>query len=535
MNITGSAGRREKILLLLILLFTLGISLLSIHVPFARDQGVAAYVASLMLDGKAPYRDVYHFNLPGIFFMYALAFKLFGLSVDSINLADALYRCLTLVSVWLLGRKIAGVKSGLWAAFLYGIFSTILYSDYWDMAQKETFTVLPLCLSALLLFSALQSERAALLKLFLSGVFSACACCFKPTLGLAFIVLLAYSIKGEDKPARKRLLYLISMCLGFLLAWTPLIIYLLSHDAFRDMLEGVFIFGRFYGGSRYTGLKALAGLPIIKTWEWLFEWRFLSAAGLIGVIAFSKDDTPGWKFLLLWFVSIYLNVIIQMKFFTYHWIPLLAPVSIFAAKGISEILPVFPRRKSGLIHWAAALLAFFLFLGNLWPQAARYKRELFYDLGLISKKDFIKPYGKWGFGDVCVNAGLKVADYLAQGTAPGQKVLAFSIEPGIYFHSCRTAPTRFAYDQPLTADTRGNERFKAYQQDLREEFMQDLEREHPVYIVVVENDTSVIEPVDSFQQMHEFREFADWIDKYYYLETKIEHYYIYRIKPEVSF
>ncbi len=82
MNNREAIGKLETILLVLILPLTLGLSLVSIHVPFARDQGVAAYVGSLILEGKSPYRDVYHFNLPGIFFVYALAFKLFGLRIN---------------------------------------------------------------------------------------------------------------------------------------------------------------------------------------------------------------------------------------------------------------------------------------------------------------------------------------------------------------------------------------------------------------------------------------------------------------------
>ena len=161
--------KRETILLLLALTFTLALSLVSIHVPLARDQGVAAYIASMILSGKAPYKDIYHFNLPGIFFAYATAFKLFGQSVTAINLFDALYRALTLLSVWALGRKIGGWRTGLWAGFLYGTFSTIVYTGYWDMAQKETFTILPLSLAGIFFLSNGSSQGRRYLCLFLKG------------------------------------------------------------------------------------------------------------------------------------------------------------------------------------------------------------------------------------------------------------------------------------------------------------------------------------------------------------------------------
>ena len=60
------------------------------------------------------------------------------------------------------------------------------------------------------------------------------------------------------------------------------------------------------------------------------------------------------------------------------------------------------------------------------------------------------------------------------------------------------------------------------------EFISDLERRAPVYIIVIENDATGVEPVDSYTQMQSFPEFKRMIDDAYVLETKIEDYFIYR-------
>jgi hypothetical protein len=57
MNNREAGGKLELILLLLILVFSLALSLVSIHVPFARDQGVAAYIGSLILHLSARAED----------------------------------------------------------------------------------------------------------------------------------------------------------------------------------------------------------------------------------------------------------------------------------------------------------------------------------------------------------------------------------------------------------------------------------------------------------------------------------------------
>ena len=46
--------------------------------PWGADQGVYGYIASEMLEGKVPYRDMYTSTGYGVFFTYAALFKLFG-------------------------------------------------------------------------------------------------------------------------------------------------------------------------------------------------------------------------------------------------------------------------------------------------------------------------------------------------------------------------------------------------------------------------------------------------------------------------
>jgi hypothetical protein len=534
MNDTNKTWKREWVLLLFILVFTLGLSLISIHVPFARDQGVAAYIGSMILSGKAPYKDVYHFNLPGIFFAYTIAFKIFGKSIEAVNLFDALYRAITLISVWALARRTAGWKTGLWAGCLYGVFSTLVYADYWDMAQKETFTILPLCLALLMAVSGGKAKLKRYLCLFLAGLFSAAACYFKPTLGLPFLVILGYLLLTKIEPAKTRIAHAGWMIAGFAMAWIPLIVYLVNHYAVQEFVQGVFIFGRFYGAQRYSGLLEVIGLPIIKTSRLIYEWRFLTAASIAGIIAITRSKTPARALIFFWGMAIYLNILVQMKFFTYHWIPLLAPLSLLAGRGCAELLSSLPHKKIHIMVWAVWVLAIFLFIGNTLPFAKRYKREVLYDFGLIEKEDFLKAYGKWGSGDICVRAELLVAEYIKDHTNEQDRLLVFSLEPGLNFFSGRPSPTRLAYDQPLTTDTRGNSSFASYQEKLRQEFMSDLEEHTPVYVVVLEHDTSVIEPHDSYQQMQEFEPFREWLYDKYYLETKIEHYYIFRLKPSLQ-
>jgi len=524
-------SRRHILALVAVLLLTAGLSLLSIHVPFGRDQGVTALVATTILDGGAPYRDVYHFNFPGIFFAYTLAMKLFGRTMEAVNLFDLFYRLATLIAIYGVGRAVSGRSAGLFAGLFYGLFSTVLYTDYWDIAQKETFTVLPVSLAVLLVFQATQAQRLGLGRLFLAGVLVAMACQFKPTIGVVGVALAAEIAWAGKRTSAFALPGLALLAAGFVLGFIPLLLYLLATGTLRDMFEGVFIYGRFYGGQAYAGLGNALGLALLRTAKWALDWRALLALGLVSVIEAGREQRPGRRLLLLWTLAAYLNGLVQMKFFTYHWIPLLGPLSVLAGMGVPALFPERPRLKGPLLPWAAALFLVLLTAGSLSDPARRYRRELLYDLGRIQPEDFYRAYGNWGEGDICIRAELTVSDYLRRNTAADQKVLVFGLEPGINFLAGRKPPTRFVYDLPLTTDTRGNAGFAAYQEKIRNEFLADLEKHPPEYVVVVEKDATSIEPKESYQQMLAFVPFHEWLEQKYYLETKIEHYFLFRRKP----
>ena len=545
MTDTGSS-RGHLAAVVAVLLLTLGLSLISIHVPFARDQGVAALVAATILRGGAPYRDVYHFNFPGIFFAYALAMKLFQAKVEAVNLFDALYRLVTLAAIYGLTRQAAGRRAAVWAGLFYGLFSTVLYNDYWDLAQKETFTVLPVTVAVWLVYRAQWNagggtrttegtrttrEKIGLSRLFLAGAATALACYFKPTVGMMGLFLAAeVAWPGKRRPGES-VRGIVSLGAGFIAGWIPLLAYLLWTHTLGEMVAGVFIYGRFYGGEAYTGIADVLKLSLARSAKWLLDWRALIVLSAAAAIQGRRARDPGLRLLLLWTLFGYLHVFLQMKFFSYHWVVLLGPLSVLSGMGMAAMFPERPRLSGPLLPVAAALVLGALLLGSLYEPARRYRRELLYDLGLIQAVDFYRPYGKWGEGDICVQAELAVAHYLHGNTGPQDRVLVFGLEPGINFLAGRWPPTRFAYDQPLTADPRGNAGFAAYQAGLRREFLHDLQARPPAYVVVVEKDVTSVEPKESYQQMLAFTAFHDWLEGDYFLETKIEHYFIYRRKP----
>lgn len=515
--------------LALIVTFTAGFSLVSIHLPLGRDEGVAAYFGWQILNGKAVYKDLYHFNFPGIFWTYALAIKLFGARPEAINLFDLIFRLFTMVGVYLATSKLFDSKSALWATGIYGIFSTVVYNSYWLNAQKETFALGALAWCLFFLSMALSEAGLKKFWLFLAGAFGFAAMLYKPTVALAPGFAGLYLLFSKQYPWRERISGVVSFGLGFSALAFMAGIYLYATGSLSEMVKQVFIFGVNYGGQYYKGGVKVFGMAAWKILAWSVNFGFLAGFAALGALGSGKTRERGFK-LVFWFgLGLFLNILVQLKFFVYHFMVLVLPLSIFAGVFFGAHLKKLFAHQSKTAKAAVLAPAVLLLLANLAPDLGRYPRELLFDLKKISKDDFLEKYGKWGSGDISVAATYKVARYLGEQTAESDQVLVFSLEPGLNFLSGRGSPTRFCYDLPLIYQF-GGERFKRYQSELKKEFISGLAANLPAYIVVAEKDTSSIEPADSYEQMLNFVEFRSFLEQNYYLETKIEHYYLYKKK-----
>src|SRR6516225_2389052 len=75
---------------------------------FGRDQGIYAVVGDGILHGKVPYKDLWDFKPPGIFFVYALAQGIFGKSMLAPRLLEVIGLVALVVASGRLGQTFFG-------------------------------------------------------------------------------------------------------------------------------------------------------------------------------------------------------------------------------------------------------------------------------------------------------------------------------------------------------------------------------------------------------------------------------------------
>ena len=119
----------------------IGCALLILTFSFGRDQGIYALVGDGLLHGRVPYKDLWDFKPPGIFFVYALAQALFGKNMMAPRLLEvlSLFGCVAAmrrISNQVFENRTAGLLGGAIAALIHA------EMDFWHTGQPETFGAL---------------------------------------------------------------------------------------------------------------------------------------------------------------------------------------------------------------------------------------------------------------------------------------------------------------------------------------------------------------------------------------------------------
>jgi len=191
-NVTTEWPRWVRPVLWIVLLATLVVAALpTLLYPFTRDQGIYAYIADLMMQGGAPFRDAWELKPPGVYFGYWLGFSLFGRSELAVRLLDVLYTLLSAASIYVLAQEVfRNRRVAACSAWIYA-FCYYLLVHFHSAATPEAFMAPFLVASVYGMVRGVRSRSN--LAWFLGGVASGFVFWFKPTAGLVILAVLIWA------------------------------------------------------------------------------------------------------------------------------------------------------------------------------------------------------------------------------------------------------------------------------------------------------------------------------------------------------
>jgi hypothetical protein len=499
---------------------------------FGRDQSIYAVVAEGILAGKMPYRDVWDFKPPGIYFVYALAEAVFGKNMMAPRLLEVAGLLSMVIAFMTLTEKLFGMRR---IGLVGGALAALIHAqlEFWHTGQPETFGGF-LTAWALVLavgFAGLARRRKVLAEIGI-GLLFGCAFLLKPPLGGGALVVAAYLARAEMVQSGSRLRSLRPAALiaaGSLVPILAVALWFRMRGAWDAMAWTLLEFTPSYTqlgwGNRSAPEMFYFGLE-----QLFFRFSALAAAGLFAALVMRPMHGREREaiLLLLGVISVHLaGIAMQGKFFQYHYAATLPLYALLAGIGLYKL---WRRCLSG---GAGGVLAFVSFVvvaawmrtavndvGNFWERSVHRVgfalRQSRYESRELLDRDLYKV------ADYDLGANREVAHELRRVTPEDAPIFVWGFEPGIYWISGRRAASAYIYDVP--------QRVAWARERTRSELLRDLERSPPHAIVVQHRDRFswvTGDTLDSAESLAGFAELAALIERGYELSVKIEDFDIY--------
>ncbi len=547
--------RRHTAILIVIALILL-IAAPTLTYPLGRDQGEFATIGRGLLHGKVPYVDLWNPKPPAVFYVYAAAMSLFGQTAIALRAIDLLIFPPIALTLYALGARLADRRVGLWTAALFGVF--YFTETFWTLTQNDGIALLPMTLAVWCAVRAADSSalRRSLVWALVCGVLLGWTFWFKypfALLGVPVVVFYAVIRRSWDKSIRSWDIYAIFV--GGLLtlvggAWN-----LARLGAWEALLESAAL------TSSYTALTAnlpdlIEAFRVALSYRWA-QWGLLALLGVFGVLVTVRRRDPRWWAVFVWLLSGAAMMLVQAKGYDYHWLPMLPPLALLAAWGITRLIsaiaalvgaglvppvgeaslaptisiPPLPRDASPPLSssrrggWGVRLL-------DTVPLAALLL-IMAYVIGaptlpyLTGQEDQATYYARFVGGEFRADESLQVVNLLRARVAPGDSLFIWGFRPEIYYLSGLNPATRFIFQFPLVADW--------YPPEWREQTAEILWAALPPYVIVAQVDYMpwvTGSQADSNTLLQTYPDLNDWLIYNYERDSQIGNLFLWRRKTQ---
>ncbi len=504
-----------------------------IFIPFGNDQGIFAYIGTIINKGGMPYRDAWDLKPPVIYYLYSFGLKIFGSSMMSIRIFDFAYFCITFFSIYLLGSLLFNKRVGVFSGLVLGILY-FFTNDFWTLSQCESFMILPMILSIYL--SCLGIKNHSWPMLFGSGVLLSVVFMTKLTGIVLFVPIVLYILfetymqKGiwDIAHISSRILILIA---GFFVTTSIFFLWFYIRGVLSDLIYTLFV----YDAAHFrSALKLNIDYPHLSFAGFMRRYLFLLIPALLSFLIKKNRQMRSAKVLLYcWAVAAIFAFFVQARYFHYHMLPVIAPLALLGSQGFLSFWSYSALSKRVLFIKAKILLisaiAFFLCIA-IYPHVLltySFTKSFLQDtVATESYSRFFTTQGGFSLSTIT-----KAAQYIKKNTAKENSIFVWGFQPLLYFLSERQAPTRFFFSAPLIAP------FNIKKNEWREEVFADLKRKPPYYIIVAEDDTLVNTLMsgvnkDSRTILGEFSELLMLLKKQYVIEQSIDNLLLYHYTGE---
>jgi 4-amino-4-deoxy-L-arabinose transferase-like glycosyltransferase len=480
------------LVVLAVLLFVGFIRVRLLEMPLERDEGEYAYAGQLILQGIPPYELAYNMKLPGTYFAYAAGMAVFGQTIAGVHLTLIVANSLTIILMFLLGRKLFDVTAGLVACASYAVMS-VSPAVAGLAAHATHFVVLFAVPATLLLLKACETNRRG--TLFFSGLLYGLAFLMKQqgvffgVFGGAFLVWQA---------ARKRNLFSAEFIktsftfgLGMILPFGLTCLALALAGVFSEFWFWTFTYARSY----VTSMPWPEGISVLH--DYLKEqfalclgFWMIAAVGL-PLAFFNRGSRHRAVFVTVFCLCSFLGTAAGLYFRPHYFIlvlPAFALIQGMAVVSFQQVLR-FKTVKNMLKGLPVILFATVL------SWAVFYNRLIYFQLSPIAACQNLYTWNPFV-------ESLSVAGYIREHSTEKARIAVIGSEPQIYFYAQRRSATGYIYTYALV-EAQPNAL------KMQHEMIREIEAVRPEYLVfVVYGFSWIFQPGSDHTILHWFDDYS---------------------------
>lgn len=434
----------------------------SFQSPLIRDEGEYAYSAQLLTQGLAPYEHAFVQKPPLVIYSYAFADLLLPQVFWGPRVLAGLCVGLATVLLGYIARIEFGKRVG-WMTVWLATPMILLPGLEQFPANTEMFLLLPL-LATIALYVHRRQRGDKWYYWLAAGFLGVTTLCYKYTVAPVLLavyvawLLETWRFSHSWKAIGKGCL---SLALGGGIAALLELGYFLVRDGGARLWECTVRFNSFYVQSSGFGWEAVQ-YRLETLWA---DWWILFLVPWFAVLG---RNPRVWFWVALWGCG----ALASGASFNGHYYIILMPFwAVLAAVGIQALATFIAQKLRGSAEVIGGALAALVLLVVLWSDVAWLT---------ISPEEFAsKRLGDWSpFVE-----SRRVAQRVAELSAPGDAVFIAGSEPQILYYAKRRSPTRFDIVYPMMIPSPVAGRYQ-------EEAIRDLRQQPPRLIVLVQSETS---------------------------------------------
>ncbi len=444
----------------IILIAVVRVRLLSI--PLERDEGEYAYMGQLMLHGIPPYKLACNMKFPGTYIAYAVIMGLFGQTIRGIHLGLLIVNAISIVLVFLLGRRVLGRLGAVVAAATFALMS-VHPSVNGTSAHATQFAVPFIVGGFLIMLQSLDAGKP--MRLIWCGILLGMATLVKQHAAIYLLFCIPYCI-WTLRTRGKRLAGSLYPVLGAAIPVLATFAWLSAAGVFHEFWFWTIRYAREYvsQASFSVGVANVKATTALFSRSWL--WLLWMLAGMGVVMLWSNRFVHGKPAFLLGLLVFSLLAVSPGLHFRNHYFVLMLPaVALFVGVAVVSAREKLARMSPLVSHipliafacaWLAVMLASGSFFFRLSPVLAC--RAMY----------FANPFPE----------AVEVADYIKSHSSESDEIAVLGSEPEIYFYADRRSATGFIYMYSLTEKQK-------YAPEMRRRLTREIETRKPRYLVYV--------------------------------------------------